>query len=593
MDKRFAVLFRLGSVALCAALAFAVHPTLPIRPATLPDFRVPAENSRALDETWVYAATLEDANPLHPQLMGAVPVGIAATHRGRTFIATLHTVFRSTDGGRSWANLDPQLPPTPSPSFNAFRSPNFISDISARHVFRTDGIYDTLYVSAYSTEDDDGAIRLIRGFGSQHVVWIDSFFHANRWLTSVVAPDSNECVALAGFDERIYRNDNTSGGHNWDTLDYEFDGTWTSEVTSTGDMVIAVGSNQWVSLDRGETWDSRAPADPLGDRDIDFSPDGARGIVCGGVDDPPLGWVRYTTDHGATWSDRAVTTNVPLRAVLMVNDTLGYAAGGLAVDAMGEIWRTTDGGASWSLELTADAEITELGVTRESSAYINVIAAGYYADFRGAVWRSHIFMPDSTGTILVAEPDTLRMVASLGANDSEALTIRNLGNTNVLVSDVTNTGPFFNDCCPFEVLLEPGEQMTVTVTFSPVVDGEFTSPLRVINSAGEFLEVVAIGQTGVEARDEAPFAPGELSLRVYPNPGNAEFSLNYNLMRAGAATLRVFDIQGRVVATIVDGHREAGEHVVNWNAREQASGIYFAELRTTGARRVQKLVLMK
>lgn len=592
MEYRYAVLSWLGSVIMCAVLALAAPPQIPVRPATLPEFRVPAENSRSLDEPWVYVTTLEDAGPLHPQLMGAVPVGIAATHRGRTFIATLHTIFRSTDGGRTWANLDPQLPPTPSPSFNAFRSPNFISDITARPVRRTDGIYDTLYVSAYSTDDDDGAIRLIRGFGTQHVVWTDSFFHASRWLTSVVAPDSNQCVALAGFDERIYRNDSTSGGHNWDTLDYEFDGTWVSEITSVDDLVFAVGSNQWVSQDRGVTWESRAPADPLGDRDIDFSPSGTRGIVCGGVDDPPLGWVRYTSDSGATWSERTMSTNVPLRAALMVNDTLGYAAGGIVANATGEIWRTTDGGATWSLDLTCDAEITELGVSRESGAYLNIIAAGYYADFRGAVWRSQIFMPDSSGFVLTAEPDTLRMVASVGASDSEPLTIHNLGTMNVLVSDVTNTGPFFNDCCPFEVLLEPGEQMTVTVTFSPTAEGEFVTPLRVTNSAGEHLEVVAIGVSATPAHSP-PLLPQELALAVYPNPGNAEFRLSYSLARSADVSLMLFDVTGRTVATLVNAQREAGEHVVGWNARNEPSGVYFAALNAGGVQKITKLVLLK
>lgn len=594
MGKWFAALFLLGCVLLSTSLVGADRRKLiPTKPAAVPDFRVPQDNTRALDESWVHAQILVDANQFTPELFGAVPVGIATTHAGRTFIATLHTVFRTLDGGRTWTNLDPQLPPVPSPSFDAFRSPNFISDITARPTLRTSAQVDSLYVSVFGAVTEDGALRLIRGFGTSHVVWTDSLFYAERWLTSVTAPDSLTGIAFSGIDELIFRNANMSASQEWDTLEYHFTDTWVSEVTTFGDLVIAVGSNQWRSEDRGATWEAFPPADPAGDRDLDFSPSGARGIVCGGAENPDQGWVRYTTDLGMNWSTRALTTTVPLNTVLMVNDTLGYAAGGLVDQAIGEVWRTTDGGVTWSLDLSVDAEITELGMSRESGAYINVIAAGYYPDFRGSVWRSHIFMPDTTGPVLIADSDTLHMFAAVGSSDSKLLTIRNLGDENIIVSDVTNNGPFFSDCCAFEILLEPGEQTTVNVTFIPTVDGAFNLPLRVVNDRGQLLEIIAIGETGMTAPEGSPLLPDDLKLSVYPNPGNAEFRLSYSLAKASDVALKLFDVSGREIAMLANGNRMAGEHVLNWNASAQASGVYFAMLQAGDTRRVTKLVLMK
>lgn len=594
MGKWFAALLLLGCLLLSTNLVEANQRKLiPTKPVVVHDFRVPQNNSRSLDESWVYAQTLVDANQFNPELFGAVPVGIATTHAGRTFIATLHTIFRTLDGGRTWTNLDPQLPPVPSPSFNAFRSPNYISDITARPVLRTATQYDSLYVSAFGVANDDGALRLIRGFGTTHFVWEDSLFYAERWVTNVAAPDSQTGIAFSGIDEAIYRNPNMAADQVWDTLEYHFTDTWINEVTTVGDLVIAVGSHQWRSPDRGETWEAFPPADPAGDRDIDFSPSGARGIVSGAFENPPNGWVRYTTDLGETWSARTLTTTTPLTAALMVNDTLGYVAGGLVDEAHGEVWRTTDGGETWSLDLRVDAEITELGLSRESGAYVNVIAAGYYPDFRGGVWRSHVFLPDTIGPVLVAEPDTVRMFATVGSADTEPVTLRNLGDENIIISDVTNSGPFFTDCCAFEILLEPGEQTTVTVTFIPTVDGAFQLPLRVVNDRGQFLEVIAIGETGTAAPESSPLLPAELKLSVYPNPGNAEFRLSYTLAKASDVVLKLFDVSGREIATLVDANRAAGEHVLTWNASAQASGVYFAMLQTGDAQHVTKLVLMK
>ncbi len=95
-----------------------------------------------------------------------------------------------------------------------------------------------------------------------------------------------------------------------------------------------------------------------------------------------------------------------------------------------------------------------------------------------------------------------------------------------------------------------------------------------------------------DVQSHAPL-PQELFLVVYPNPGNAEFRLSYSLARSGDVSLMLFDVTGREVATLADGVRNAGEHVINWSASAQPSGVYFAVLNAEDASTVKKLVLMK
>lgn len=93
---------------------------------------------------------------------------------------------------------------------------------------------------------------------------------------------------------------------------------------------------------------------------------------------------------------------------------------------------------------------------------------------------------------------------------------------------------------------------------------------------------------------EQSAAPEALTLeRAYPNPFNPATTLSFALPHAGRVTLKVFDLAGREVATVLDEHRPAGRHQIAWNAQALSSGTYFAVLQTGTARQVQRLLLMK
>ena len=89
-----------------------------------------------------------------------------------------------------------------------------------------------------------------------------------------------------------------------------------------------------------------------------------------------------------------------------------------------------------------------------------------------------------------------------------------------------------------------------------------------------------------------------LSLRSYPNPFNPTTTIALNVPRAGKVRLRVFDVRGRAIRTLVDGDMTAGLHRISWNGRNDdghavASGVYLAQVRTGGETRLDKLTLMK
>jgi len=84
----------------------------------------------------------------------------------------------------------------------------------------------------------------------------------------------------------------------------------------------------------------------------------------------------------------------------------------------------------------------------------------------------------------------------------------------------------------------------------------------------------------------------------YPNPFNPETSIPFSLTRDGHVTLRVYDVSGSFVATLLDENRDAGEHVALWNGRTDAgavapTGVYFVRFQSNGVTETRKIALLK
>jgi hypothetical protein len=94
-----------------------------------------------------------------------------------------------------------------------------------------------------------------------------------------------------------------------------------------------------------------------------------------------------------------------------------------------------------------------------------------------------------------------------------------------------------------------------------------------------------------------PTAPLTLG-PVYPNPFNPGVTVNYMLPSNGERSLRVYDAQGRLVRTLVEGHGQAGQHEARWDGRDDSglravSGVYLVTLRFEGTVKSEKIVLLK
>lgn len=87
----------------------------------------------------------------------------------------------------------------------------------------------------------------------------------------------------------------------------------------------------------------------------------------------------------------------------------------------------------------------------------------------------------------------------------------------------------------------------------------------------------------------------------YPNPyvaGSGQTSINFTTENTGRVNLSVYDISGRLVATVIDEDLPAGRHSVNWNGATQSgrsveSGVYFYKLETTDNSATRRMVIVR
>jgi hypothetical protein len=80
---------------------------------------------------------------------------------------------------------------------------------------------------------------------------------------------------------------------------------------------------------------------------------------------------------------------------------------------------------------------------------------------------------------------------------------------------------------------------------------------------------------------------------AYPNPFNAATTIRYSIPSAGTVQLAVFNLLGQRVTALVNGHVEAGEHHVVWNAGSVSSGVYLMQLQAGDRSAMQKIILLK
>ena len=113
------------------------------------------------------------------------------------------------------------------------------------------------------------------------------------------------------------------------------------------------------------------------------------------------------------------------------------------------------------------------------------------------------------------------------------------------------------------------------------------------------IDAIADGQALAQLQLSAPDIPVRFELvGNYPNPFNPSTTIAFNLPRTANVRLRVHDLRGHLIATVVEGSLPAGRHTTLWDGRDNqgrgvASGTFFYRLETGGQVWTKKMLLLK
>ena len=126
-----------------------------------------------------------------------------------------------------------------------------------------------------------------------------------------------------------------------------------------------------------------------------------------------------------------------------------------------------------------------------------------------------------------------------------------------------------------------------------VINGIFISDsdyLFVHSVRGIYRSVIPL--TIINENNESPVTQVYLS-QNYPNPFNPVTLINYQIPERGLVTIKVFDLLGNEVKTLVNEFKEMGSYNINFKAEDLSSGIYIYKISVNNYIASKKMILVK
>ncbi len=145
--------------------------------------------------------------------------------------------------------------------------------------------------------------------------------------------------------------------------------------------------------------------------------------------------------------------------------------------------------------------------------------------------------------------------------------------------------------------LQPGDTLLASLhvlTDVNIATGYFQIQIGTFRNPGDrtIIDYTATTDPTVDVEDEVNLTSYELA-QNYPNPFNPSTQINYNVGEGGLVNLKVYNILGIEVATLVSEYKPAGNYQVSFDGNDLSSGVYIYRLSVNEFTNTRKMILEK
>lgn len=273
--------------------------------------------------------------------------------------------------------------------------------------------------------------------------------------------------------------------------------------------------------------------------------------------------VSKTTNSGSTWTRYHLSTSPGYTLALVIdptNSNIVYTGG------YPDLYKTTDGGNTWFTSTTGITDtILDIAIdTNDTSILYAATPDGIFKTTNsGSNWTN---MGCSGARAVLIDPGSNNIIYA-GTNSGVYKSITGGGSWTAMndgLDDLSVTSLGINS----DIYLFAGTK-----------------------NAGMFRWDLNVG-IQEETMD------GKCLLSAIPNPTRGRISLHYQLTKTTMVNLSIYDIQGRLVKTIVDEPQNSGKYTIIWSGLDDednsvATGIYFYRFSTDKTIQIQKLILIR
>lgn len=400
---------------------------------------------------------------------------------------------------------------------------------------------------------------------------------------------------------------------------------WSAQTSGTANLLHSVSavSDQigWAggvaatvrrTINGGTTWTDANPNPGVINGDIyNIYAWSANDALC--TTSPGTGTYIYKTTNGGTnWTQVYFLAGAAafLNAIQMISPTEGYATGD-PVNSVWEFLKTTDGGSTWAQVPTAPAQVgSEAGWNNAFLIVGTNIWWGtngtrvYHSTNLGLNWTSgtttgtantySVHYNNSTnglaaGTAVVKSTDG-------GTTYSAATAFGTSGNMDGLEGNGTDWWAIRSGASIYRST-DLGTTWTTAYTQTGAVYQDIDFAIIggcpqgwAVGTAGVISKMTVI--TGI-SNYNSEIPDSYLLKQNFPNPFNPTTNINFSIPKSGLVTLKIYDMVGKEVATLVNEVKTAGNYIVGFNASNLPSGTYFYRITTDNFVDTKKMLLVK